>query len=66
MLQELTRFYLGIVLSFDLQLVLKRGDVPWCELGEEDLDGPRLGWCAWLKTEDFVNDASHALFEFRG
>src|SRR5262249_16640174 len=31
---QLTRAYMGPELDFDVQLVLKREEVPWCQLGE--------------------------------
>jgi type VI secretion system protein ImpH len=61
-LQDLARFYVGPILQFDLQLVLKAPEVPWCRLGDESPAGPRLGWCGWLKTEGFSKDAGDAVF----
>jgi type VI secretion system protein ImpH len=61
-LRDLVRFYVGPVLQFELQLSLKADEVPWCELGKEEGGGPRLGWCSWLKTDDFSHDADEALF----
>lgn len=61
-LRDLVRFYVGPVLRFDLQLVLKAEDVPWATLGEEGAEGPRLGWCGWLKTGEFGKDAGDAVF----
>src|SRR5262249_52992792 len=49
-LRDLVRLYVGPVLQFDVQLVLKAEEVPWSRLGEETLEAPRLGWCGWLKT----------------
>ncbi len=62
-LQDLIRFYVGSVLQFDLQLVLKADEVPWCRLGDESAAGPRLGWSGWLKTGEFSEDAGDAMFE---
>jgi len=61
-LYDLVRFYVGPILQFDLQLVLRAHDVPWCRLGDETPAGPRLGWCGWLKTEVFEQDADDAVF----
>jgi type VI secretion system protein ImpH len=61
-LQDLVRFYVGPVLQFDLQLVLKANEVPWCRLGDDGPAGPRLGWCGWLKTSEFAQDAGDAVF----
>ena len=62
-LRDLVRFYAGPILQFDVQLALKAAEVPWCELGDESPSGPRLGWCGWLKTEEFQTDAGDAVFE---
>ncbi len=61
-LGDLVRFYIGPILQFDLQLVLRAHEVPWCRLGDESPAGPRLGWCGWLKTEVFSEDADDAVF----
>jgi type VI secretion system protein ImpH len=61
-LRDLVRFYVGPVLQFDLQLVLKADDVPWSRIGDESPAGPRLGWCGWLKTGEFSLDAGDAVF----
>jgi type VI secretion system protein ImpH len=61
-LVELTRFFTGEVLQFDWQPLLRAAEVPWCCLGDEGPAGPRLGWCAWLKTEEFERDAADAVF----
>jgi type VI secretion system protein ImpH len=61
-LYDLVRFHVGPVLQFDLQLVLQADEVPWCRLGDETPEGPRLGWCGWLKTEIFTQDAGDAIF----
>jgi len=60
--QDLVRFYIGPIMQFDLQLILKRDEVPFSRLGDDSPAGPRLGWCAWLKTEEFTADAADALF----
>ncbi len=64
-LLQLTRFFAGQVLDFDVQLVLKASEVPGCRLGETGERGPRLGWSAWLKTEAFTRDADDAVFAGR-
>jgi type VI secretion system protein ImpH len=55
-LRDLVRFYVGPVPQFDLQLVLMAKQVPGARLGDQGADGPRLGWCGWLKTEEFTRD----------
>ena len=56
---QLARFCAGQECDFDLQLVLKAADVPWCCLG----DGrARLGFSTWLKTAEFERDADQVVF----
>jgi type VI secretion system protein ImpH len=55
-LVNLTRFFAGRTLEFDVQLILQAAEVPWCQLSD-DPASPRLGWSTWLKTEDFTRDA---------
>jgi predicted component of type VI protein secretion system len=59
---DLTRFFAGAILAFEIQIVLAAGEVTWCRLTDEGTDVPRLGWCAWLKTEEFTQDADDAIF----
>lgn len=56
-LRELTRFFCGDNLGVELQLVLKRDEVPQCELGEDHPVGPRLGWTTWTKSGSFFDRA---------
>jgi type VI secretion system protein ImpH len=61
-LVELTRFFTGLTLDFDVQLILKAGQVPACRLtGRPGKEAYRLGWSSWLKTKEFVGDASDAI-----
>jgi type VI secretion system protein ImpH len=63
-LVELTRYIVGHSTAFDVQLVLKASDVPWCGLGDEGPNALRLGWMGWLKTEEFPTDASDTVFTY--
>jgi type VI secretion system protein ImpH len=49
-LRELSRFFCGTQLEIEVQLILKRDEVPQCDLGEDSLAGPRLGWFTWMKS----------------
>jgi len=31
-------------------LILQREEVPRCDLGKDDMAGPRLGWLTWMKS----------------
>ena len=73
-LRDLVRFYIGPVLQFDVQLVLKAEEVPWCRLGHEGPADPELagllqrqaqpGLCGWLKTSEFSDNVADAVFRF--
>lgn len=49
-LRAWTTFFSGGQLEFEIQLILKRGEVPRCELGNEEPGGPQLGWLTWMKS----------------
>jgi type VI secretion system protein ImpH len=55
-LRALVRFYAGDELDFDIQLVLKRDDVPACELGRAEDVVPQLGWSTWVKSAPMNRD----------
>jgi type VI secretion system protein ImpH len=57
-LQVLTRFFAGDEIDFDLQLVLRREEVPCCELSQTQDQSPRLGWVSWVRTSDMDTDPS--------
>lgn len=59
---DLVRLLVGDVHQFDLQVVLRAAEVPWCRLGDDSVAGPRLGWSAWLKTEEFAVNPDDAVF----
>jgi len=56
-LVEFTRYCCGQEFDFDVQLVLKAPEVPWCRLGTA-----QLGFTSWLKTREFVRDADQVVF----
>jgi len=61
-LMSLVRFYTRSEFDFDVQLILKKEEVPRCELSR----GPtaaRLGRSAWLKRREFDHDAGDAVFK---
>jgi type VI secretion system protein ImpH len=61
-LVQLSRFFAGMACDFDMQLILKAAEVPWCRLGGTGEPAARLGWSAWLKTKEFTRDAKDAIF----
>lgn len=55
-LAELIRFLAGLEFDFDLQLILKKEEVPSCGLGITAKNPAWLGWTTWLKTETMTQD----------
>lgn len=49
-LRALTRFFSGDELEFEVQLILRREEVPPCELGSEQEASPMLGWLSWMHS----------------
>lgn len=62
-LVELTRFFVGEELSFEVHPVLRADEVPQCALGVDQ--SARLGWAMWLKTEAFEHHPSQPVFAAR-
>jgi len=58
-----TRYLVGQSLAFDVQLVLRSAEVPFCRLTDRGSSAPRLGRMAWLKTREFRIDPDDALFK---
>jgi type VI secretion system protein ImpH len=49
-LRAITSFFSGGEIEFEVELVLKREEVPPCELRAEGESGPLLGWFSWIKS----------------
>jgi type VI secretion system protein ImpH len=64
-LTQLTRYFAGEELDFDLQVVVQAAEVPECRLGAKADDASQLGWSTWLKTRPFRRDADDAVFDCR-
>lgn len=60
-LAEMTRLYVGPQFDFDVQLVLRAEEVPWCRLGDR-ADPPRLGWTTWVRARAFSHDVDDPVF----
>ena len=56
---ELTGFYTGQEIDFDVQIILKPAEVPVSRLSAKN--GPRLGWTSWLKTREFRKEDSQVI-----
>jgi type VI secretion system protein ImpH len=61
-LLELANLYVGCSLDFDVQLTLRREQVPACRLAMEEDYVPQLGWNTWLHHDARHEDASDAVF----
>jgi type VI secretion system protein ImpH len=59
--RSLTSFYAGGEYDMELQLILKRDEVPPCELSGGE--GPQLGWTSWVKNGDFRRDPGETILE---
>jgi predicted component of type VI protein secretion system len=51
---EITRFYVGREMDFEINLMCKAREVQPSRLSATS--GPRLGWTSWIKTADFTSD----------
>ncbi|MCA1685910.1 MAG: type VI secretion system baseplate subunit TssG, partial [Planctomycetia bacterium] len=63
LLCHLVRLYVGPGLDFDVQLVLKGGEVPEYRLGDESGVGARLGWNVWVRSQPLGRDPDDAAFD---
>ena len=61
-LSQLTRSYVGGEFTFDLQLVLKTGEVPRLRLGGKREDAAHLGWNTWVAARPIVREADDVVF----
>lgn len=59
-LRAIARFFAGSELDFEVQLILKREEVPECNLDDTLVDrgevAPQLGWSTWAKTQPMRRD----------
>jgi type VI secretion system protein ImpH len=55
-LRALVRFFSNDELDFEAKLILKREEVPRCEVGVEGSAAPQLGWISWLKLGQLDRD----------
>ncbi|RWX81499.1 type VI secretion system baseplate subunit TssG [Neorhizobium lilium] len=59
-LTALTRLYIGSALDFDIQVILKKEEIPFCQLGEA-CHPPRLGWNSWARVAPAAQDSGDAV-----
>jgi type VI secretion system protein ImpH len=60
-LRALTSFFSNGEFDFEVQLILKRQEVPPCELSVEGETAPRLGWTTWAKTKEMTADVADTI-----
>ncbi len=60
-LKAVTRFFSNDEFDFEIQLILKRDDVPSCEIGAAEDTAPRLGWVTWLKSAPLSRDPDETI-----
>ena len=61
-LRSLAKFVARGEIDFQVQLILKKDEVPPCELGISEAAAPRLGWTSWAKTQPSREDADDTIF----
>lgn len=59
---NLVKFYAGPQYIFDLQLILKKEDVPFCELSR--VSPVRLGWETWIGTKTPFTDPQDTVLKY--
>lgn len=57
-LYAITRLYAGDGLTFDFQIILKKEDIPYSQLGNGTV---RLGWNSWARVEPAIKDSGDAI-----
>jgi type VI secretion system protein ImpH len=60
-LRALTRFFSNDEFDFEVELILKREQVPGCEVGSQGDAAPQLGWVTWLKSVPFQREAGDTI-----
>jgi type VI secretion system protein ImpH len=62
-IRALTAFFAKGEFDVEVQLVLKRSDVPPCELKLGGEMAPQLGWTSWVKSAPFTRDPGETVLE---
>ena len=57
---SLTRLYVGSTLDFDVQVILKKEQIPQCRLGDPNQPA-RLGWNSWARVAPAARDSGDAI-----
>lgn len=59
---DLVRMYAGPEYTYDVQVLLKREEVPCATLRGKPSQAYRLGWNSWARTKPYQQDADEAVF----
>jgi type VI secretion system protein ImpH len=62
-IRALTGFFSKGEFDVELQLVLRRAEVPPCELKSAGGVVPQLGWTSWVKSAPFTRDPGETVLE---
>jgi len=60
-LTDLVRYLAGLELDYDVQLVLRKEEVPPCSLDSKSALPPMLGWTTWVTSETPRRDADEVV-----
>lgn len=60
-LRAITRFFARGEFDVEVQLVMKREEVPPCQLGQETDAAPQLGWSTWVKSAGMNRDPDETI-----
>jgi type VI secretion system protein ImpH len=63
-LGAILRFFSNDEFDFEVQLILKRDDVPLCELGAEGDGAPQLGWVTWMRSIPMQRDPQETILQY--
>ena len=62
-LRAITRFFSSDEIQFEVQLVLRREDVPALQLGGTSGEDPLLAWTTWVKNTPFQRDPGETILQ---
>lgn len=60
---EFLRFFAGVAHDLEIRVVLRKDDVPACEIGG-GAAAPLLGWNTWIANRPFTRDPDDCVYRF--